>query len=81
MSDEIETKGNEVERHECNVPIEALAPHPTVTKAWYREPISLFTALVALFTFVLCAVAGIQTWAFIQSERAFLSPADVNFLN
>jgi hypothetical protein len=50
-------------------------------KAWHQEPVSLFTALVALFTFVLCVVAGIQAWAFIQSERAFLSPSETNFVN
>jgi hypothetical protein len=37
------------------------------------EPVALFTAVLALFTIVLTVVGGIQAWAFIASERAFVS--------
>lgn len=37
------------------------------------EPVALFTAVLAFFTVVLTIVGGIQAWAFIASERAFVS--------
>jgi hypothetical protein len=35
---------------------------------------------IELFTAVLCVVAGVQAWAFIQSERAFVFPFHVQFV-
>jgi hypothetical protein len=42
---------------------------------WLRalKPIDIFTA-------VLCIVAGFQAWAFVQSERAFVFPSHVEFV-
>jgi hypothetical protein len=34
---------------------------------------------IAVFTAVLCLVGGLQAWAFIQSERAFVFPTHVEF--
>lgn len=44
----------------------------TPTKRWYGE--SGFTVLVALFTAILAIFTGVQTWAFITGERAFVGP-------
>jgi hypothetical protein len=44
-----------------------------------HEPVSLFTAVLALFILVLTLVGGIQAWAFIASERAFVSVSSVDF--
>jgi hypothetical protein len=46
----------------------------TSTRRWFKDPLSLFTACVALFTLILAIIAGIQTWSFIESERAFIGP-------
>ena len=35
---------------------------------------------IELFTAVLCLVGGIQAWAFIQSERAFVFPSHLEFV-
>jgi hypothetical protein len=39
---------------------------------WTRA-VGIFTGVLAFFTFLLAAVAFLQLWAFVQSERAFLS--------
>jgi hypothetical protein len=41
----------------------------------FDDPIALFTAFVALFTCVLTIISGVQAWAFIASERAFVTVA------
>jgi hypothetical protein len=48
---------------------------------WLTIPIRWFYSLdpIEKFTAVLCVVGAIQTWAFIQSERAFLSWSGMNF--
>lgn len=45
------------------------------TRWWFvhEDPVARFTGWVAAFTFVLVIVAVIQSWAFIESERAYLS--------
>jgi hypothetical protein len=43
---------------------------------WRRlvdEPVALFTAVLTLFTGILMLVGALQTWAFVASERAFLT--------
>jgi hypothetical protein len=40
-----------------------------------------FTFGLFAFTAILALFAGVQAWAFIQSERAFVAPAEANFLN
>ena len=43
---------------------------------WRRlvdEPVALFTAVLTVFTGVLMLVGALQTWAFVVSERAFLT--------
>jgi hypothetical protein len=46
---------------------------------WYKDPIALFTAMVAAFTLALVAVTGMSVWAYMQSERAELFVRDVRF--
>jgi hypothetical protein len=52
------------------------SPSPQRRSYWRRlvdDPIALFTAVLAIFTCILTIVGGIQAWAFIASERAFVS--------
>jgi hypothetical protein len=51
-------------------------------KRTFRHPDRMvrFTWWVATFTFCLAFTAAIQTWAFIQSERAFVSPIAMRFI-
>jgi hypothetical protein len=55
----------------------ARSDHPSRRRGFWGhlvdEPVALFTAVLALFTIVLTIVSGIQAWAFIASERAFVS--------
>lgn len=46
---------------------------------FHQEPIAGFTGWVAIFTFFLMTAAGFQAWAFVQSERAFVFPTNVEF--
>jgi hypothetical protein len=47
---------------------------------WFCKlsPIEQFNCFIALFTALLFCTAAIQTWAFVQSERAFMSVATLN---
>jgi hypothetical protein len=38
------------------------------------DPVAGFTAWIAIFTAILMLISGIQVWAFVQSERAFVYP-------
>ena len=48
-------------------------PEPSLERSMVR-----WTRAVRLFTFALAVVAALQFWAFVQSERAFLSVAGVS---
>src|SRR5260370_16690000 len=55
---------------------ETYSPPPSPRSLWRRlvdDPIALFTAVLSIFTCILTIVGGIQAWAFIASERAFVS--------
>jgi hypothetical protein len=40
---------------------------------WIPSPITFFTAVLAIFTIVLAISTSVQVWAFIESERAFVT--------
>ena len=48
-------------------------PDPSPDRSMVR-----WTRAVGIFTFALAVVAALQFWAFVQSERAFLSVVDVS---
>jgi hypothetical protein len=56
-------------------------PRKGFGKRSWRHPdhVARFTFWVATFTFLLAGIGLIQVWAFIQSERAFLSIDDILF--
>jgi hypothetical protein len=48
-------------------------PGPDRSMVRWTKAVAWFTGVLALFTFLLALVAALQLWAFVQSERAFLS--------
>jgi hypothetical protein len=55
-------------------------PPPTPHR-WYSDPIALFTGFVAVFTLILAIFTGVQVWAYMQSERAYLVAEDLKFVH
>ena len=75
------TKSNKGKNEEHKAASKPEEPHKRSLLLFYQEPIVGFTAWLAIFTFTLAVIAAVQVWAFVQSERAFVSAASVKFIS